>query len=79
LRNKFDRVKGGEIGDFLDAAEESWDNYESILERESKEISFPPIVAWEIIENFLYQLGKYHQLALGVADQSKVAKYVFNL
>lgn len=46
LRSRFEKARKGETADFVDAAEEAWENYESILERESKEVSFPPIVAW---------------------------------
>ncbi len=33
----------------------------------------------EIIENFLYQLGRYHQLVQSLSDKSKVQAYVFNI
>jgi hypothetical protein len=31
------------------------------------------------MENFLYQLSKYHQLKHTLADQSKIEDFVFNL
>ena len=59
LRSQFERLRklGGE--DFIDAAEESWENYESILERASKEIQFPSLAVWDILENFILQLIKF--------------------
>jgi hypothetical protein len=64
-------------------AEEAWETYESIFERESKEIAFPPVVAWEIMENFLGELSKYHQLKPADADESvfniKQSKKMLNL
>jgi hypothetical protein len=63
----------------LDVAEESWDNYESILERESREVNLPAIVAWEILENFLFQLSRYYQTINSWTDRSNVEDAVFNL
>lgn len=63
----------------LEVAEEAWENYESILQRESKEVVMPPIVAWEILENFLFQLSRYHQLTLTWPDRSQLNEDVFDI
>jgi hypothetical protein len=72
-------VKTFENARVLEVAEEAWDNYESIFERESKEVVLPAIVSWEILENFLFQLSRYHQLTAGWSDRSQVEDFVFNL
>lgn len=46
LRTLFDKAIKGDAADFIDVAEESWENYESIFQRECREVNFPPIVAW---------------------------------
>ena len=71
LRSKFEssRKVGGE--DFMDTAEESWENYESILERASKEIQFPPLAIWDILDNFIIQLTKFHEYRFTLSDKEK--------
>lgn len=79
LRHQFDRLKTYDNAKVLDVAEEAWDNYESILERESREVVLPAIVAWEILENFLFQLSRYYQTTLAWPDRSQVEAGVFDL
>jgi hypothetical protein len=33
----------------------------------------------EILENFLFELSRYHQITLGWEDKSKIDDYVFNI
>jgi hypothetical protein len=56
----------------LEVAEEAWENYESILQRESREVVLPAIVAWEMLENFLFQLGRYYQVTNTWSDRSQI-------
>jgi hypothetical protein len=79
LRHQFEKLKTFDNQRVLDVAEESWDTYESILERESKEVNLPAIVAWEILENFLFQLSRYYQTINSWTDRSKVDDAVFSL
>lgn len=62
-RIRFDRQKHLEnVDDFVRTAEDSWEAYQSIFEREFKEINFPAMIIWEIMENFLYQFAQFHAL-----------------
>ena len=46
-RIRFDRQKHLEkIDDFIRTAEDCWEAYESIFEREYKEINFPAMIIW---------------------------------
>ena len=79
LRHQFERIKTYDSAKVLEVAEEAWDNYESILERESKEVALPAIVAWDILENFLFQLSRYHQLVQSSSNKAEINSIVFNL
>lgn len=42
-------------------------------------MALPAIVAWDILENFLFQLSRYHQLTQSWPDKTQVEPHVFNL
>jgi hypothetical protein len=53
LRSIFEKANTEDLDSFIDTALESWETYSSIFERESKDISFPPIVTW--VSQYLFR------------------------
>ena len=42
-------------------------------------MALPAIVAWEILENFIFQLSRYYQVTNSWADRSQIEDNVFDL